>query len=299
MQPLRSLLFVPGNKPTWMEKALSYGADALILDLEDSVPGPDKRSARTYVRGALERRHDHGPLLTVRLNALDTGLAGDDLEAILCPGLAAIVAPKIETPQDVAVLDTLLTQGERRAGMPAGQVEIFPTLETARGIYHAYHIARSSARVPTLCGTAGQGGDTARSLGYVWSKAGAETLYIRSKVLLEARAAGLAYPLMASWFNVTDLEGLRADAWLNRQLGYSGQVVIHPTHVPVVNEVFTPTPEDIAYYQGLLAAMADAERQGTAAVTYQGAMVDIAMVKTAQQMLALARTMTAHNIEEK
>jgi citrate lyase subunit beta/citryl-CoA lyase len=299
MQPLRSLLFVPGNKPTWMEKALNYGADALILDLEDSVPGPDKRSARTYVRGALERLQDHGPLLTVRLNALDTGLASDDLEAILCPGLAAIVAPKIDTPQDVAVLDTLLTQGERRAGMPEGQVEIFPTLETARGIYHAYHIARSSARVPTLCGTAGQGGDTARSLGYVWSKAGAETLYIRSKVLLEARAAGVAYPLMASWFNVTDLEGLRADAWLNRQLGYSGQIVVHPTHVPVVNEVFTPTPEDIAYYQGLLAAMENAERQGTAAVTYQGAMVDIAMVKTAQQMLALARTMTARNIEEK
>jgi citrate lyase subunit beta/citryl-CoA lyase len=299
MQPLRSLLFVPGNKPTWMEKALSYGADALILDLEDSVPGPDKRSARTYVRAAIERLHDRGPLLTVRLNALDTGLAGDDLETILCPGLAAIVAPKIETPQDVAVLDTLLTQGERRAGMPEGQVEIFPTLETARGIYHAYQIASSSARVPTLCGTAGQGGDTARSLGYIWSKAGSETLYIRSKGLLAARAAGVTYPLMASWFNVTDLEGLRADARLNRQLGYSGQVVIHPTHVPVVNEVFTPTPEDIAYYQGLLAAMEDAERQGTAAVTYQGAMVDIAMVQTARQMLALARAMSARNIEEK
>jgi citrate lyase subunit beta/citryl-CoA lyase len=299
MQPLRSLLFVPGNKPTWMEKALSYGADALILDLEDSVPGPDKRSARTYVRAAIERLHDRGPLLTVRLNALDTGLAGDDLETILCPGLAAIVAPKIEPPQDVAVLDTLLTQGERRAGMPEGQVEIFPTLETARGIYHAYQIASSSARVPTLCGTAGQGGDTARSLGYIWSKAGSETLYIRSKGLLAARAAGVTYPLMASWFNVTDLEGLRADARLNRQLGYSGQVVIHPTHVPVVNEVFTPTPEDIAYYQGLLAAMEDAERQGTAAVTYQGAMVDIAMVKTAQHILALARALTARNIEEK
>jgi citrate lyase subunit beta/citryl-CoA lyase len=282
-----------------MEKALSSGADALILDLEDSVPDSDKRSARLYVREAIERLHGRGPLLTVRLNALETGLAGDDLEAILCPGLAAIVAPKIDTPQDVAVLDGLLTQGERRAGMPEGQVEIFPTLETARGIYHAYHIASSSARVATLCGTAGQGGDTARALGYVCSRAGTETLYIRSKVLLEARAAGVAYPLMASWFNVTDLEGLHADARLNRQLGYSGQVVIHPTHVPVVNEVFTPTPEDIAYYQGLLAAMADAERQGTAAATYQDAMVDIAMVKTAQQMLALARTLTARTIAAK
>jgi citrate lyase subunit beta / citryl-CoA lyase len=299
MQPLRSLLFVPGNKPTWMEKALSYGADALILDLEDSVAGSDKGSARAHVRQALERLHDRGPLLTVRINALDTGLAGDDLEAILCPGLSAIVAPKVETPHDVVVLDTLLTQAERRAGITVGHVEIFPTLETAKGIYHAYHIASSSARVPTLCGTAGQGGDTARSLGYVWSKAGSETLYVRSKVLLEARAAGVAYPLMASWFNITDLEGLRADAQLNHQLGYRGQVVIHPTHVPVVNEVFTPTPEDIVYYEGLLAAMEDAERHGTAAVTYQGAMVDIAMVKTAQQMLTLARAINARNVKEK
>jgi citrate lyase subunit beta/citryl-CoA lyase len=140
---------------------------------------------------------------------------------------------------------------------------------------------------------AGKGGDTARSLGYMWSKAGTETLYIRSKVLLEARAAGLAYPLIASWFDITDLEGLHADAHLNRQLGYSGQVVIHPSHVPIVNDVFTPTSEEIAYYKGLLTAMEDAERQGTAAVTYQGAMVDIAMVKTAQQVLALARAVGA------
>ena len=96
-----------------------------------------------------------------------------------------------------------------------------------------------------------------------------------------------------------DLEGLRADARLNRQLGYSGQVVIHPTHVPVVNEVFTPTPEEIAYYQGLQAAIEEAERQGTAAVTYQGAMVDIAMMKTAQQVLALACAIDARNVAEK
>ena len=117
MQPLRSLLFVPGNKPTWMEKALGYGADALIFDLEDSVPALDKRFARAHVRQALERLHGRGPCLTVRINVLDTGLAGDDLEAIICPGLSAIIAPKIETPQEVAVIDTLLTQGEGHAGM--------------------------------------------------------------------------------------------------------------------------------------------------------------------------------------
>jgi citrate lyase subunit beta/citryl-CoA lyase len=173
--------------------------------------------------------------------------------------------------------------------MPAGQIEIFPTLETAKGIYHAYHIATCSPRVPTLVGTAGKGGDTARSLGYRWSKDATETLFIRSKVLLEARAAACAYPLIASWFDIKDLEGLRVDVHLNRQIGYSGQVIIHPSHVPVVNDVFTPSSDEITYYQGLLEAMASAEQQGTAAVTYDGGMVDIAMLKTAQQVLTLAR----------
>ena len=293
MKPLRSLLFVPGNKPAWMDKALGYGADALIFDLEDAVPVPDKVAARVLVREALERLQTRGPALTVRINARETGLSEDDLEAIVCSGLAAIVAPKVETSADITLLDTLLTQCERRVGLTLGQVEIFPVLETAKGIYHAYQIATSSPRVTTVSAAAGKGGDTARSLGYIWSKDATETLYIRSKVLLEARAAGLAYPLIASWFDVADLDGLRTDARLNRQLGYSGQVVIHPSHVPIVNDVFTPTAEEIVYYKGLLTAMEDAARQGTAAVTYAGTMVDIAMVKTAQQVLALARAIGA------
>jgi citrate lyase subunit beta/citryl-CoA lyase len=276
-----------------MDKALGYGADGLIFDLEDAVPPSDKVAARALVRDALDRLHRHGPILTVRINALETGLSGDDLEAIVGSGLSAIVAPKVETPADIAVLDTLLAQCERRAGLEAGQIEILPTLETAKGIYHTYQIATSSPRVTTVSAAAGKGGDTARSLGYIWSKEATETLYIRSKVLLEARAAGLAYPLIASWFDITDLDGLRADVRLNRQLGYSGQIVMHPSHVPLVNDVFTPSAEEIAYYQGLLTAMEDAARQGTAAVMYHGAMVDIAMVKTAQQVLAFARTIGA------
>lgn len=295
MRPLRSMLFVPGNKFAWMEKALNYGADALIFDLEDAVPGPDKAAARHLVRDALEQFHTHGPTLTVRINALETGSAGDDLAAIVCPALAAIVAPKVETPQDIAVLDTLLMQYEHQAGMSAGQIEIFPTLETAKGIYHAYPIATCSPRVPTLVGTAGKGGDTARSLGYRWSKAATETLFIRSKVLLEARAAACPYPLMASWFDIKDSEGLRADVHLNRQIGFTGQVVIHPSHVPIVNEIFTPSAAEIAYYQGLVEAMQKATREGSAAVTYDGGMVDIAMLKTARQIIAFARQIGALN----
>ncbi len=293
VKPLRSMLFVPGNKPAWVEKAIHAGADGLILDLEDSVPFSDKAAARPMAAEALARFHALGPVLTVRINALETGMAGDDIDALVSPGLSAILAPKIETPQDIATLDALLTQSEHRAGLEPGQVEIYPTLETAKGIYHAYQIATCSPRVPTLACAAGPGGDTARSLGYVWTKEGTETLYIRSKVLLDARAAGVTYPLITSWFDVRDLEGLKTDVRLNRQLGYSGQIVIHPSHVPIVNEAFTPTPQEIAYHQGLLAAMEEAERQGTSAVTYEGAMVDIAMVKTSRQLLELARVIGA------
>ena len=287
------MLFVPGNKPAWVEKALNAGTDGLILDLEDSVPVAEKAAARPLVAESVARFRHRGPALTARINALETGMAGDDIDAIVGPGLDAIVAPKVETPQDIATLDALITQSERRAGLDPGQVEIYPTLETAKGAYHAYAIATSSSRVPTLACAAGPGGDTARSLGYQWTKEGAETLYLRSKVLLDARAAGVIYPLIASWFDVVDLEGLKADARRNRQLGYSGQIVIHPSHVPLVNEAFTPTPEEIAYHQGLIAAMAEAERQGEAAVAYAGAMVDIAMLKTSQQVLELARAIGA------
>lgn len=298
MKPLRSMLFVPGNKPTWVEKAIHSGVDALILDLEDSVPLTDKAAARAMVADALARFHHHGPVLTVRINALETGMAGDDIDAIVSSGLAAILAPKIETPQDITALDALLTQSEHRAGLEPGHVEIYPTLETAKGVYHAYLIATCSPRVPTLACAAGPGGDTARSLGYIWTQEGTETLYMRSKVLLDARAAAVTYPLITSWFDVGNLEGLKADVRLNRQLGYSGQMVIHPSHVPIVNEAFTPTPQEIAYHQGLLAAMEEAERQGTAAVTYEGAMVDIAMVKTSRQLLEMARAIGALDAPE-
>lgn len=289
MKPLRSLLFVPGNKAAWMDKAPQYGADALILDLEDSVPLADKATARPLVRQAIERLAARGQTVYVRVNALETGMTGEDLDVIVGAGLTGLLPPKIETPHDVHQLDTLLAYFERRRDLPPGSIELIPVLETARGIRQAYDIACASPRVASIAGGAGRGGDTNRSLGYVWTKEGMETLFIRSKVVLDARAAGIAHPLVASWFDVGDVDDFIADAQRNRQLGYRGMLLIHPSHVGPANQIFTPSAEEVAYYKGLLAAMEEAERQGTAAVTYQGAMVDIAMVKTAQQMLEFAR----------
>jgi citrate lyase subunit beta/citryl-CoA lyase len=290
VKPYRSLLYVPGNKPAWMEKALNYGADCLILDLEDSVPAAEKTAARPLVKAAIVALKAKGQSVNVRINPFDTGLTLDDIEGVLCPELNGISLPKVETVADMMQLDALLTHVEKRKGMTPGSIETPLACETAKGMRNIYDIATSCPRVKRVSIAAGPGGDAARAIGYQWSKEGTETLFLRSRTILESRAAGIPFPTISSWWNIKDVEGLERDARFNRQLGFRGMTVIHPSHVPIVNKVFTPTAEEVAYYEGLIAAMDEARRAGTAAVTYKGDMVDEAMVKTAAEIIALART---------
>jgi citrate lyase subunit beta/citryl-CoA lyase len=282
-------MYVPGNKPDWMRKAPRYGADALILDLEDSVPEANKVEARGMVRQMLAELGTAGQTLFVRVNRLETGLTGEDLEAVTCPQLYGVILPKVQAPQDVVEVDILLKFFERKAGMALGSVCIDPALETARGIRNAYDIAMASERVAHMGGSGGKGGDTARSVGFQWTPEGLETLFIKSKVLVDARAAGVPYPLSGGWMDIQNLDGLRGLATQLKQFGYTGMHVIHPSHVPVVNEVFTPTREEIAHWQGLIKAMAQRRQEGSAAVTYAGDMVDVAHEETARAMLAMVR----------
>ncbi len=291
MRPSRSALFVPGNRPAWMEKAAGYGADTLILDLEDSVPDAEKAAARPLVKAGIKALKDKGqPAVSVRVNGFATGLTLDDIEGVLCPELDSISLPKVETPADMHELDALLTHLERRLGIPVGQIRTPLGCETAKAMRNVYEIATGCRRVDSVGLAAGPGGDAARAIGYTWSKEGTETLFLRSKVILDARAAGIQYPTISSWWNIKDLEGLEKDARWNRQLGYRGQTVMHPSHVPIVNKVFTPSADEIAFYKGLMDAMDDARKKGIAAVTYKGDMVDEAMVKTAKEMLEFARS---------
>jgi len=289
MRPSRSALFVPGNRPEWIAKAVNYGADTLILDLEDSVPDSEKAAARGTVKAGVKMLRAKGQACGVRINAFATGLTLDDLEGVLCPELERVLLPKVETAADLDQLDALLTHLERRLGIPDGQIETPLGCETAQAMRSVYEIAARCRRVKRVSLAAGPGGDAARAIGYQWSKEGMETLFLRSKVVLDARAAGIQYPTISSWWNIKDLEGLERDARWNRSLGYRGQTVMHPSHVPIVNRVFTPTAEEIAVHQGLIQAMEEAARKGIAAVTYQGDMVDEAMVKTSRELLAFAR----------
>ncbi len=288
-KPLRSVMFVPGNKEDWMRKAPRYGADALILDLEDSVPDAGKAEARGLVRKMVEELGAAGHTLFVRVNRLETGLTGEDLEAVTCPDLYGIILPKVQGPEDIIEVDILLKFFERKAGMETGSVCVDPSLETAEGIRHAYEIATASDRVAHMGGSGGKGGDTARSIGFQWTPEGQETLFIKSKVLVDARAAAVQYPLSGGWMDIHNLDGLRTLATQLKQLGYTGMNLIHPSHVPVVNEVFTPTREEIAHWQGLIQAMEARRQEGSAAVTYDGDMVDVAHEETARAMLRLVK----------
>lgn len=289
MKPVRSLLFVPGNKPPWMEKAVKNGADILILDLEDSVPDSDKIASRPLVKAALKSLAAQGQTCNVRVNGFATGLTLDDLDGVLCPEINGIALPKVETVDDMKALDTLVTHLERKHGIEVGSIKTSLGIESAKGLRNAYDIVTSCPRVTGMSLACGPGGDASRSMGYIWSKEGTETLYIRSRAVLEARAAGIQYPTVSSWWDIKDLEGLARDARFNRSLGFRGMTVMHPTHVPIVNEVFTPSAEEIKFYKGLIEAMAEAQKKGTAAVVYQGDMVDYAMVKTAREMLDFAK----------
>lgn len=293
MHLVRSSLFVPGHKPDWVAKAQAAGADELILDLEDAVPDDQKTAARAMVRASVQALFEQGQYCSVRINGFATGRALDDLESIVCAELRAVMLPKVETVEDILSLDTLLSHLERRVGLPDGLIATTLVLETAGAMRDACDIARAGRRVHQIMLACGPGGDAARAVGYQWTKHGEETVYLRSKAVLDARAAGIPYPMTSSWWDIRDLDGLRQDAERNRRLGMRGMCLMHPSHVPIVNEIFSPQADEIEHARGLLAAMEAAQAEGSAAVIYDGDMVDYAMVTTAKELIELADGITS------
>lgn len=292
MKPIRSFLFVPASRPSWVAKVPALGADAVILDLEDSVPADLKASARANLATAIADLARQGQRLWVRPNKGPYVYDMDDLAAVVQPGLEGLVLPKPNGPEDIDVLAAVVSDLEHRRGLAIGATLFVPTLETARSVEHAYEIAQRP-RVATLVFASAKNGDVARALGFQWAADGLETLAYRSRVVLACRAAGKPYPLGGLWQDVHDLDGLRRFAQANRRLGFTGEMILHPSNVAVVNEVYTPGPEEVAYYEGMIRAFDEAQAAGRAAVLYEGEHIDAAHVKTAREILALARAFRA------
>jgi citrate lyase subunit beta/citryl-CoA lyase len=274
-----------------MAKAFESGADAVIYDLEDSVPIAGKAEARTLVAQAIDRGAGAGsrPLVTVRVNAPQTGLLDDDLAAIVRPGLDAIFLPKLEHVDEIVKTAAMLDRLEASRNMKPGSVEIIPMFESALGVYRCFDLLQASPRVATSCIGSAQDGDLQTDLGCAWSVDGPELLYARSKVLLDTRAAGKAYALDGVFSDLGDEEAFIRDCTLSARLGYVGRTVIHPKQIAPARQAYAVQKEDVEYYTRVVKEFEAVEKKGTAAITVDGKLVDYAMYSRAKTVLELAK----------
>lgn len=286
MRPIRTMLYIPSHKQKWVDKIPTFGADSVVLDLEDSVPDNLKVDARGIAASSIGKLRGCGSKLYVRTNKNRFAYDFDDILAVVQPGLDGIIVTKAEDPVDIETVSRMVAEVEHRKRMPIGGVTLIPPIETARAAQFVFEIA-SNPRVETICAVSARGADLGRNLGFIWTPSGLETLYHRSQAVIACKAAGKRFPIGGMWQEVHDLEGLRKQALFNKQLGFSGEIVLHPTNVPVINEVYSPSAEELAHYRGMIEAFAAAEKQGEGAILYKGEHIDIAHVETAKGFLAL------------
>ena len=296
-KPVRSLLYTPGDQEARIAENVKSGADALFIDIEEPrTPCPEatRVAARGLVREFLQSApaRTGAPLNFVRVQSVASGMILRDLQAVLHQNVAAVMLPKITGPADVHAADAILACVEVELGLDVGSTMLYPILETAAAIRAAYDIAMASDRVAYMGGAVSRFGDIVADVGFRWTRRGTESLYIREKVLIDARAAGIRYPISGMWGGANnDLDGLRAWVAELRDIGYFGMMMGNKDHVPLVNAAFTPTADEIAYWQDLdrLAREAEAtDRRATYGDANQGEghEVHIAHVATARKLLA-------------
>lgn len=302
-RPLRSVLFVPGDQVDQVDQAFRSGADSIVIDLEEPrTPFPEtaRHTSREGIRTYLDTV-DPGadqPVVFARVQPPSSGQTLKDLRAVMGTALAGVLVPKVQGPEDIHAVHALLHCMEVELELPVGSTAIYPILETAQALRLAYDIGAASPRVAYLGGAVSRFGDIHQALGYRWTPEGRETLFLRSKVLVDARAAGIRYPVSGMWGGARDdADGLRAWAEQLRDLGYYGMMLGDPVHLPIVHEVFTPSAAEIAYWQDLDRLARDAEASGDGPIRYgdaaqgEGHIVHIAHVGSARLNLQWARAL--------
>jgi citrate lyase subunit beta/citryl-CoA lyase len=283
---LRTLLFVPGNQERRLEKARQIPADALILDLEDSVPPAEKDTARKMVVAAIDKMASTGKDIFVRINSLPTPYAESDIKAVVAGKLKGICLPKSESRDDIHRADTMLAEAEKKSGLKAGSTGILALIETSKGIINAYDIVSAS---PRIIGAIFGAEDFALEMGINRTKEGTEIYHPRATIAVACRAAGIL-AIDSVYTDVRDTDGLVRETRAVAQLGFRGKAVIHPDQVEPVNQVFVPSDEEVAQAQRVVQAYEEAVSQGRASVALDGSMVDAPVAERYKKVLDLAET---------
>jgi citrate lyase subunit beta/citryl-CoA lyase len=255
MALLRSYLFAPGNNEKLLQKVFAAGADAVVLDLEDAVPPPEKVDARRKVAAILEERPSPSePPAYVRINSIESRLWKEDLAATVGPRLRGVRIPKTESADTVRRIEEEISEREAKGGLAPGGIDVVCTIESARGILAGMEIA-ACGRVANLTFGAA---DFTQDIGADPGDEGLETLVPRTQLVLVSRAADIDPPIAAVYTLIADHEGLRRCCEADRRLGIFGRSVIHPKQIPIVHEVFTPSQEAVARARNIVETRARA-----------------------------------------
>jgi citrate lyase subunit beta/citryl-CoA lyase len=288
----RSFLFAPGNVPRRVEKALTLEADAVIVDLEDSVATGEKAATRKSVAEALSRpRRGRG---YVRVNAPSSEFCYRDLVETLHRKVDGVVVPKIESAADLHAVDWLMANLEREFGAEPGTIDLIPQIETAAGVQRVDRILQARSLRPyqapwRVKRVAFGGADYAHQLGLNVGMDEAELADARARVVLSSRAAGLEGPLDSPWFHFRDAEGFARALDRSRRSGFQGRLCVHPDQLAAVNAAYLPSAAELARAERIVAAFREAEARGEAAVQVDGEMVDYPVAHRAQAMIDSVR----------
>ena len=284
MTALRSLLFVPGNKESMLEKALGFRPDVFVPDMEDSVPEAEKENARNTIARFLPKLAESGVAIIPRVNSLDTDWATDDLAAVIGPHIYGISIGKINGPEDLTTVSELIGGLEELSGQPDGRIRIIPWLETAKAMVHCYEICRAS---PRIVGVAFGAEDFTHDMGIERLEDESEVSFARNQLCIAARAAEiLAFD--TPYFRFKDEDGLRANSAASKQCGFKGKFAIHPAQIDAINETFSPSAAEIEHARRVVETFEEAERAGRGSTSLDGMVIDVPVVKRARALLALA-----------
>ncbi|WP_126424877.1 HpcH/HpaI aldolase/citrate lyase family protein [Brevibacillus marinus] len=276
----RSTLILPVNRPQFVAKSWQRGADAILLDLEDSIPDSEKAEARKRVREAIQIAGQGGGDVLVRIN--NSSGWEDDLEASIHPGLHGIVIPKVESVSQVNEIETVIEALEKSRGLPVGSIKLGLLIETAQGFSRIFQIATASKRVETInLGTEDFTLDLQMEL-----EDGTELMYPKMQTIIAASLAGIQpLGLLGSIANFRDVEGLYVQARKSYKFGFKGASCIHPAQVPVYNQAFSPAMEDLDYARKVIEAYEESQQRGVGATSLDGKMIDFPVVKRARAVI--------------
>ena len=287
LEPIRSALFVPGNRPDRVDKAVATAADHVIIDLEDAVAVSQKKEARTLVRDKIIAHQNRGVL--VRINGLETDFFKGDLEAILVKELGGIVLPKTENKLQVGEIHRLLTDLENKRGLQAESTAVILLIESALGVQNIFEISSTATELKREFLIALGAADYALDMGIEITKDGTELIYPRSRIAVACRAAGMPAPLDTPFMiDLKDIDALKDDAGRAKQMGFQGKLCIHPNQIEPCHAIFTPTGEQLDFARRVVDAFEAEEARGVAAIEVDGKFVDYAIVKRSRRILRMA-----------